>query len=96
MLSVKTLNDCLDNSVSEQHASELIAKQSTVGRGWYLRSLVVRDWRRADQPAVLGGLSAARAYDLWQPGQKLHVTTRKGFFDAEWIVDIDAGKLDNQ
>jgi len=39
-------------------AGELIAKQPSVGRGWYLRSLVVRDWRRADHPAVLGGLSA--------------------------------------
>ena len=96
MLSVTTLNGCLDNSLSEQHASELIAKNLTVGRGGYLRSLVVRDWHRADQTAVLGGLSAARVYDLLEPGQKLHVTTRKGFFDAEWIVDVDAGKLDNQ
>jgi hypothetical protein len=96
MLSVAALNGCLDNSSSERYASELISKSLTVGRGWYLRSLVVRDWRQADQTAVLGGLSASRVYDLWEPGQKLHVTTRKGFFDAEWIVDVDAGKLDNQ
>ena len=96
MLSVAALNGCLDNSLSERHASELIAKRSTVGRGWYLRSLVVRDWRQEDQTAVLGGLSASRVYDLWELGQKFHVTTRKGFFDAEWIVDVDAGKLDNQ
>jgi hypothetical protein len=96
MMSAATLNGWLDDSLPGQHASELIGKKSLAGRGWYSRSLVVRDWRRADQTAVLGGLSATRAYDLWEPGRKLHVTTRKGFFDAEWIVDIEAGKLDNQ
>jgi hypothetical protein len=35
-------------------------------------------------------------YDLWKPGQTLHVTTRKGFFKAEWVVDVDEGKLDNR
>jgi hypothetical protein len=96
LLSLAALNGCLDHSLSERHASELIAKRSTVGQGWYARSLVVRDWRQGGQTARIGGRAVARVYDLWEPGQKLHVTTHKGFFDAEWIVDVDAGKLDNQ
>ena len=96
MLSVAALNGCLDNSLSERHASELIAKRSTVGRGWYLRSLVVRDWRQGGQTALIEGRATARIYDFWEPGQKLHVTTRKGFFNAEWIVAVDEGTFANQ
>lgn len=96
MVSVAALNGCLDNSLSERHASELIAKRSIIGRGWYSRSLVVRDWRQGGQTALIGGLAAERVYDFWEPGQKLHVITRKGFFNAEWIVAVDEGTLDNQ
>jgi hypothetical protein len=96
MVSFAALNGCLDNTLSERHASELIAKRSTVGPGWYLRSLVVRGWREGGQTALIGGRATARIYNFCEPGQKLHVTTRKGFFNAEWIVAVDEGTLDNQ
>lgn len=53
-------------------AGELIAKQPTVGRGWYLRSLVVRDWRRADHPAVL-----MNAHDRFAPRDSCRWATEK-------------------
>ena len=96
ILSLTALNGCLDNSLSERHASELIVKRSTIGRGWYSRSLVVRDWRQSGQTVLIGGRAAAMADDFWEPGQKLQVTTRKGFFNAEWIVAIDEGTLDKR
>lgn len=96
MLSSAALNGFLDHSVPQRHASELIAKRSMIGRGWYSRSLVVRDWRHAGQTARIGGPAAKRAYAYFEPGQKVHVTTRKGFFNAEWIVAVDTGILDNR
>ena len=86
ILGARTLNGYLDSSAQGRFTTKVVAKEKAAfGRSWSHR-LRIEDW--LDRRNTVSINVPAKLYLEISEGVPLLITTRKGYFNTEWMVEL--------